>query len=89
MSSRDDTVTSSEQPALRTGLGWLPALGIAAVGLYPVVHGAYWAIPVTAAAAWAGVGVWRAVRLLGMIHAHQWWRDVEVPAADDTQEVDR
>ncbi|MEU8334731.1 hypothetical protein [Micromonospora tulbaghiae] len=81
-------MTGTDRPAVSTGIGWLPALGVALAALYPAVHGAYWAIPLTGAAAWAGVGVWRAVQLLGMIHGHLWWRDVEVPANDDAQEDD-
>jgi hypothetical protein len=47
------------------------------------VHGVYWAIPVTAAATATGIGVWKAVQLLGLVLNHLHWRDVEVPAADD------
>ncbi|MGW4295164.1 hypothetical protein ACWEH1_19190 [Micromonospora chersina] len=54
-----------------------------AAGLYPAMHGVYWAIPLTIAAVGGAIGIWRAVVLLGMVMNHLHWRDIEVPAADD------
>jgi hypothetical protein len=60
----------------------LPAiLVVVLAGAYPAIHGVYWAIPVTAAAA-TGTGAWKGVQLLGLILNHLRWRDIEVPAAD-------
>ncbi|RNH94192.1 hypothetical protein EEZ25_31725 [Micromonospora aurantiaca] len=62
----------------------LPAiLVVVLASAYPAFHGVYWAIPVTAAATATGIGVWKAVQLLGLMLNHLHWRDIEVPAADD------
>lgn len=66
-----------------TGIGWGGALAVILVGLSPALFGAAWAIPLTAAATATGVGVWRAVHILGLVLNHLHWRDIEVPAADD------
>ncbi|MCG5464307.1 hypothetical protein MED01_002473 [Micromonospora sp. MED01] len=68
---------------VQTGIGWGGALVVILAGLYPAFHEVYWAIPVTAAATATGIGVWRAVQILGLTLNHLHWRDVEVPAADD------
>ncbi|MEU3456923.1 hypothetical protein ABZ671_25480 [Micromonospora sp. NPDC006766] len=65
---------------ISTGIGWAGALVAVFAGLYPGLHGAYWAIPLTIAAVGGAIGIWRAVVLLGMIINHLHWRDVEVPA---------
>lgn len=80
----DGRNTADEQPAVSISLGWLPALGVAAAALYPALQGAYWAMPLSGAAAWAGIGVWRIVHIQGLILNHMHWRDVEVPASDET-----
>ncbi|MGY0002600.1 hypothetical protein [Micromonospora sp. I033] len=74
---------ATDKAAISTSISWPAALVVVLGGLYPAVHGAYWAIPVTAAAIATGIGVWKAVQLLGLILNHMHWRDVEVPAADD------
>ncbi|MCI4066070.1 hypothetical protein MRQ36_27400 [Micromonospora sp. R77] len=74
---------SDTSKPLSTSISWPAALVVALAGLYPAVQGAYWAIPVTAAATATGIGMWKAVQLLGLILNHLHWRDVEVPAADD------
>ncbi|MBM0229245.1 hypothetical protein [Micromonospora sp. ATA51] len=74
---------ASDKPTVSTGIGWAGALVAVLAGLYPALHGVYWAIPVTAAAAAGAIGIWRAVQLLGLILNHLYWRDIEVPATDD------
>ncbi|MFI0795878.1 hypothetical protein ACH4OY_24810 [Micromonospora rubida] len=64
------------------GIGWAPALAVLAAGILPALYGAYWAIPLTAGAVSAAIGVWRAVRILGMMLDHLHWRDLEVPAGE-------
>ncbi|MET8278369.1 hypothetical protein [Micromonospora sp. NPDC005174] len=68
---------------VQTGIGWGGGVVVILAGLYPAFHGVYWAIPVTAAATATGIGVWKAVQILGLVLEHQRWRDIEVPAADD------
>jgi hypothetical protein len=75
--------TPAADKRLSTGIGWAGALVVVVAGIYPAVQGVYWAIPASAAAAATGIGVWRAVQLLGMILNHLHWRDIEVPADDD------
>jgi hypothetical protein len=74
---------AADRPAISTSMRWPAVLVVVLAALYPAVHGVYWAIPVTAAATATGIGVWKAVQLLGLVLNHLHWRDVEVPAADD------
>ncbi|MEV0214383.1 hypothetical protein [Micromonospora sp. NPDC050695] len=75
--------TRDASKPIQTGIGWGGALAVIVVGLSPALFDAAWAIPLTAAATAAAVGVWRAVQILGLTLNHLHWRDVEVPAADD------
>lgn len=73
---------SADKP-ISAAISWQAIAAVVLIGLYPAVHGVYWAIPVTMAATATGIGVWQGVKFLGMIVNHLHWRDVEVPAADD------
>ncbi len=66
-----------------TAISWPAALVVVLAGLFPAFYGAYWAMPLTAAATATGIGVWKAVQILGATLNHLHWRDIEVPAADD------
>ncbi|MEV1315455.1 hypothetical protein AB0J14_05140 [Micromonospora arborensis] len=75
--------TPAADKPLSTTISWPALLVVVLAGLYPAVHGAYWAIPLTAAATATGIGAWKAVQFLGLVLNHLHWRDIEVPAADD------
>lgn len=73
---------SADDLKVPVGIGWAPTLAVLAAGILPALYGAYWAIPLTAGTVSAAIGVWRAVRILGMMLDHLHWRDLEVPAGE-------
>ncbi|MGW0506929.1 hypothetical protein [Micromonospora sp. NPDC003241] len=74
-------------PTVSTGIGLLPALGVALAVLWPVFTGALWAAPLSGLVAWAAIGVWRLVQMQGMVVNHLHWRDVEMPTGSSEQET--
>ncbi|MFG1802613.1 hypothetical protein ACGFI4_20955 [Micromonospora carbonacea] len=76
-------MANTDHKPLSTGITWGGVVAVVLLGLWPALHGAYWAIPLTAGVTATGIGVWRAVQILGLILNHLHWRDVEVPANDD------
>jgi hypothetical protein len=57
MFGRSDTVKMT--------VTWYDTVLIVIAGLYPGLHGAYWACLLSGAAMAAAIGIWRAVRFLG------------------------
>jgi Na+(H+)/acetate symporter ActP len=69
--------------AVSTGIGWGSAFVVIVAAVYPALLGVYWAIPIAAGAVAAAIGIWRGVRILAMMLNHMYWRDLEVPAAEE------
>ena len=67
----------------RTAITWGGVAVVVAVGVLTALSAAPWAAYMSMGAVAAGIGVWRAVQLLGTIVDHLHWRDVEVPAEAD------
>lgn len=72
-----------EDKQVTTSIGWSGILLIVLVGLITGLLGPLWAVPLAMTAVGIAYGVWKCVRILGMIFNHLHWRDIELPAADD------